>query len=454
MSKILKFSATGIFLMLPFFLFSQSTGEVPAIGGIRFEFILFALTLVSVALFHHHTLKVALIGLTSILIFKFIFDPGYDFLEHFLGHTPLGEQIVDKEARSGEWAILLNLFGLLLGFAVLAKHFEDSKVPEFLPKFLPDDWKGPLVLLVMVFVMSSFLDNIAAAMIGGTIALVVFKGKVHIGYIAALVAASNAGGSGSVVGDTTTTMMWIDGVDATWVIPAYVAAIPALIFFAFFGAKQQDKFNRIQKDAPENIKIDYVKLLIVAGILVLTIVTNVLFDFPAFGVWVAILLGAFVRKTPWHEVKTALPGSVFLLSLVTAASMMPVNELPEASWVSAIILGFVSAVFDNIPLTKLALDQGGYDWGLLAYSVGFGGSMIWFGSSAGVAISNKFPEAKSVFNWVKSGWHVAVGYVIGAAVFMLVLGWNPHASHKSEKHHDEKHEVVPTTGTEDVSSVH
>ena len=56
-------------------------------------------------------------------------------------------------------------------------------------------------------------------------------------------------------------------------------------------------------------------------------------------------------------------------------------------------LGFLSSVFDNIPLTALALKQGGYDWGFLAYTVGFGGSMIWFGSSAGVAISNMYPQA-------------------------------------------------------------
>ena len=74
----------------------------------------------------------------------------------------------------------------------------------------------------MIFVLSSFLDNIAAALIGGTIANVVFRGKVHIGYLAAIVAASNAGGSGSVVGDTTTTMMWIDGVSPMQVIEAYI----------------------------------------------------------------------------------------------------------------------------------------------------------------------------------------------------------------------------------------
>jgi hypothetical protein len=80
------------------------------------------------------------------------------------------------------------------------------------------------VLLVIIWVLSGFLDNIAAALIGGTVAASVFKRKVHIGYLAAIVAASNAGGAGSVVGDTTTTMMWMDGVSPLDVVEAYVAA--------------------------------------------------------------------------------------------------------------------------------------------------------------------------------------------------------------------------------------
>ena len=90
-------------------------------------------------------------------------------------------------------------------------------------------------------------------------------------------------------------------------------------------------------------------------------------------------------------------------------------------------LGFLSAVFDNIPLTALALKQGGYDWGFLAYTVGFGGSMIWFGSSAGVAISNMYPEAKSVGLWLRHGWFVAVSYIVGFFVMLAVVGWNPDA---------------------------
>jgi Na+/H+ antiporter NhaD/arsenite permease-like protein len=114
-----------------------------------------------------------------------------------------------------------------------------------------------------------------------------------------------------------------------------------------------------------------------------------------------------------------------LLSLVLTASMMPVEQLPAAATLTALGLGFVSAVFDNIPLTELALKQGGYDWGFLAYAVGFGGSMLWFGSSAGVALTNNFPEARSVWLWIRHGWHVAVAYAVGFAVMAVVLGWHP-----------------------------
>ena len=82
---------------------------------------------------------------------------------------------------------------------------------------------------------------------------------------------------------------------------------------------------------------------------------------------------------------------------------------------------------------SLALKQGGFDWGMLAYAVGFGGSMIWFGSSAGVALANQFPEARSVGAWLKSGWHVALAYVVGFFVLLMVLGWNPQPRTKEMK---------------------
>jgi len=401
--------------------------------GVPVDFVLFALTLAGVALFHHHTLQVALIGLAVIVLYKL----GFTGFKTGPGLAGLGQHLVH------EWVILTNLLGLLLGFALLSNHFEESRVPAVLPRFLPDDWKGGFVLLLMIFVLSSFLDNIAAALIGGTIARTVFRGKVHIGYLAAIVAASNAGGSGSVVGDTTTTMMWIDGVDPLDVLEAFVAAGTAMFIFGIPAAMQQQRYSPITKDALAGVRLDWPRLVIVAFILVIAILVNVVvnvkyselsdrFPFIGVGVWAAILVAALWRRPAWALLPGAFKGSVFLLSLILCASLMPVEKLPPASWQTALGLGFVSAVFDNIPLTALALKQGGYDWGYLAYAVGFGGSMIWFGSSAGVALANLYPQAKSVGLWLKHGWHVALAYVIGFIVLYAVLGWHPNAPHKAK----------------------
>ncbi|MBI4275478.1 MAG: citrate transporter [Rhizobiales bacterium] len=405
--------------------------EGPSVLGIPFDFILFGLTLLGVALFHHHTLQVALTGLAAITLYKlaftgFKFDSGIAGLALHMQH---------------EWVILANLFLLLMGFALLSRHFESSRVPDEMPAFLPDDWKGGFALLVIVAVLSSFLDNIAAALIGGTMARHVFRGKIHIGYLAAIVAASNAGGAGSVVGDTTTTMMWIDGVSPLSVLEAFVAAAVAIAIFGIPAALQQHRHSPIVKNPPRRLHIEWVRVVIVALILVVAILSNVIANlkYPALldiipviglSVWAVILLTAPVRQPDWKVMPETFKGTIFLLSLVTCASMMPVEKLPAASWQTAFGLGFVSAVFDNIPLTALALKQGGYDWGFLAYAVGFGGSMIWFGSSAGVALSNMYPEAKSVGLWLRHGWHVAIAYVISFFVMLAILGWHPDAPHK------------------------
>jgi Na+/H+ antiporter NhaD/arsenite permease-like protein len=405
---------------------------VTAAPGVPLEFVLFASTLLGVALLHRHALPVAAIGLGAITLYKiavtgFAGQPGFHGLLDHLRH---------------EWVVVGNLFGLLMGFALLSRHFEQSHVPARLPGLLPDGWQGAFVLLVMVFVLSSFLDNIAAALIGGTIAASVFRHEVHVGYVAAIVAAANAGGSGSVIGDTTTTMMWIDGVSPKDVLHAYVAAVAALLVFGIPASRQQQAYSPIVRSDATQVRIDWVRVGVVAWILLLAIVVNVAtnvrfpgsadrFPFLGAAVWVALLAAAAVRPPDWSVLPAALRGTVFLLCLVLAASMMPVEHLPPASWQTAFGLGFVSAVFDNIPLTKLALEQGGYDWGGLAYAVGFGGSMIWFGSSAGVAITRLFPEARSVGRWLAAGWHIALAYVVGFAVFLAIVGWQPHPAHRA-----------------------
>jgi Na+/H+ antiporter NhaD/arsenite permease-like protein len=383
------------------------------------EFAFFAAVLVGVAVLHNRPLLVTLSGLAVILAYKLVFTR-FDLPAHF----------------AHEWVVLANLLLLLVGFALLSSHFERSNIPEAMPAILPDNWTGGLVLLGIVFALSAVLDNIAAAVIGGVMARHVYRGKVGVGFLVAIVAAANSGGAGSVLGDTTTTMMWLHGLSPVLLLDAFVASIAAFAIFAPIAAWRQHKVAKVTGHAGAELKIDWVRALIVLFMLGCIVTANVLANsrFPeveahapvlGLALWGAILVTALVRRPGWGDVPQAAKGAVFLVALVACASLMPVDQLPSPTWQTTFGLGMVSALFDNIPLTALALKQGGYDWPLLAYAMGVGGSMLWFGSSAGVALTSEYPEGRSVVNWVKEGWYVGVAYVVGFFVMLALFGWQP-----------------------------
>ena len=114
-------SSAGVYSAQPVYLF-----------GIPVDFILFGLTLLGVAVFHHKTLEVALTGLAAVTVYKLLFT-GFRQGESFSG---LLLQL------HHEWVILANLFLLLMGFAILSRHFEKSRIPDEMPAFLPDGWRG------------------------------------------------------------------------------------------------------------------------------------------------------------------------------------------------------------------------------------------------------------------------------------------------------------------------
>lgn len=394
------------------------------IFGVPLEFYLFGFTLAGVALFHRSAFWVSIAGFGAIVSYK-ILGPGFSE-----GAGIAGLQL----HLASEWILLANLFLLLLGFAMLANQFERSNAPEAIPRFLPRNWTGGLWLLALIFVLSTFLDNIAGAVVGGVIARHTYRDRVSIGFLAAIVAAANAGGAGSVVGDTTTTMIWIAGVSPLVVAPAFIGALAAFAVFAVPAAIQQHRFAPILSRSQLKLPIDWGRLGTVMIMLGALLGTNVFVSgwapqlehsAPAIGLglWAAIFLTSFARKPDWSVLIPAAKGAAFLIALVAAASMMPVTSLPSPSWQSVFGMGVIASVFDNIPLTALALQQGGYDWALLAYAVGVGGSCLWFGSSAGVAITNLFPEGRSAIRWVKDGWFVPVGYVFGFFVLLAIRGW-------------------------------
>lgn len=131
--------ATLIISLVPFGLFANTSDAAIRLGGINIEFFFFGLTLLGIALFHNKTLEISLLGLLTVVLYKLMFQGDFSFYEHFFGHNDMSSQFVFKEMRQGEWGILLNLFGLLLGFGILAKIFEESGIPEYLPRYLPNN---------------------------------------------------------------------------------------------------------------------------------------------------------------------------------------------------------------------------------------------------------------------------------------------------------------------------
>jgi len=197
----------------------------------------------------------------------------------------------------------------------------------------------------------------------------------------------------------------------------------------------QHRFQPILANDLPGHELSWRRIGIVAAILATAVAANILANMLSEGeetvpwmglaLWAAILITSRFAAPDWSVVRPAATGAIFLAALVAAASLMPVTGLPDPSWQSSFGLGLLSSVFDNIPLTVLALKQGGYDWALLAYAVGFGGSMVWFGSSAGVALTNEYPQGRSVVEWLKQGWFVPVAYVVGFFLMLLVTGWDP-----------------------------
>jgi len=394
-------------------------------------FVFFAGTLACIAKLHNHRLLVSTLGLAVIISYGLFFgfeDPnGPNNVFGFKGlllHS------------THEWVNVVNIFLLITGFDVVAHYFVNTHIHLRLPKILPSDWKSGLFILATIFVLSSVLDNIAAALIGGIIVKKVYQ-HIHVGFMVAIVMSSNAGGAGSVIGDTTTTMMWISGVSPLEILPAFIGSIAAFCFFAPIAARQQHKYSPIIKydTTHRHKRIDTKYLILVVFILSCATGTNFIIneyfterasEMPWIGIalWSSILLSSLVGNISWQNVIKASKSAAFLSCLILAASMMPIKDLPfTGSILAALGLGFISAFFDNIPLMALALKQNGYIPSLLAYCNGVGGSMTWFGSSAGVALLNpedaEFKKGLSLKRWIIDGWFAPCGYAIGALAIII-----------------------------------
>lgn len=322
---------------------------------------------------------------------------------------------------------------------------------------------------ILGFILSAIIDNLTA-----TIVLVTLLRKLipdreqRLWYVAMIVIAANAGGAWSPIGDVTTTMLWIGKRVTTGGLITYLV-IPSLLCFVvpFFIATFLKPFKG-EITLPETGEVKDERLLssktmlfLGLGMIVFVPIFKTVTHLPPYvGMMLSLgivwLVSEYIhpeedfteeRKAAYspHKALSRIEMSsiLFFLGILMAVAALEtivvgevgalrsvaesLNAFVPNQDVVVIILGFLSAIIDNVPL--VAASMGMYDmatyavddklWHFIAYCAGTGGSMLIIGSAAGVAAMGM---EKIDFIWYlkKIAWLALVGFLAGALAFLVL----------------------------------
>lgn len=108
------------------------------------------------------------------------------------------------------------------------------------------------------------------------------------------------------------------------------------------------------------------------------------------------------------------------------------HSIPNTDIV-VIILGFLSAIIDNVPMVAAVMGMYPMDlhpvddklWQFIAYTAGTGGSMLIIGSAAGVAAMG-MERIDFIWYLKKIAWLALIGFLAGGLVFLF---WYPLLHH-------------------------
>ncbi|NPA11359.1 MAG: sodium:proton antiporter [Epsilonproteobacteria bacterium] len=303
----------------------------------------------------------------------------------------------------------------------------------------------------IAFWLSPVADNLTTALILSTVLLTIDKHNKEFLVPGAIniVVAANAGGAWSPFGDITTLMAWTAGkgefVDFLYLfVPAFFGWVLTAWLLSLYVPKGQPHFDALTTPKVE-IKPGG-KAIIALGVLtiVIAVIGHILFHFPA--MW-GMMFGLALLKmyTFYHKLKHKEHINVFvnmekvehdtllfffgILSAVGALYYLgwlfyitKLYEIIGATWAN-IGVGFISAVIDNVPVMAAILKANppmGIDqWLLVTLTAGIGGSLISFGSAAGVGVMGRMKGIYTFGSHMKLAWTVLAGYALSMALWYV-----------------------------------
>ncbi|WP_367389596.1 sodium:proton antiporter NhaD [Lewinella sp. LCG006] len=383
-----------------------------------------------------------------------------------------------EEAAEGFKNALLHHLGktaeiliFLIGAMTIVEIIDLHRGFEILKNWVKTKNKKRLLWIIglLAFVLSAIIDNLTATIVLVTLLRkLIHNPKQRLWYAGLVVIAANAGGAWSPIGDVTTTMLWIGGQVTTGglvtnlVLPSIVCfAVPFLIASMlpiFQGEIEVEESNESEHNRLLSSKT---MLFLGLGMIVFVPIFKTITHLPPYlgmmlSLGVVWLVSEYIhpeedfteeRKVAFsaHKALSRIEMSsiLFFLGILMAVAALETiaignvgalrsvaESLQEAipnQDVVVVILGFLSAVIDNVPL--VAASMGMYDlsvfvedsklWHFIAYSAGTGGSMLIIGSAAGVAAMG-MERIDFIWYFKKIAWLALVGFLAGAGVFLLL----------------------------------
>lgn len=396
-----------------------------------------------------------------------------EVVDHHHHVGPLDDVLLHHIGKTAEILIFLigamtivELIDLHKGFSVITNRIRTKSKRSML-----------IIISVLAFFLSATLDNLASTIVLVSLLRRLVPDKTErLWFVSLAVIGANAGGAWSPIGDVTTTMLWIgkkvttEGLIMRIVIPSIICLVVPVIVCMFLKPFQGD-ITPSERDFDSKIEEEKLlssRTMLIAGIgaLIFVPIFKAVTHLPPYvGMMLSLgfvwLISEYIhpeenfdesRKEAYSAHKALsrieLSSIIFFLGILMAVAalesvvvigasgekvgfLMSLAEMLQAAIpnqdVVIIILGFLSAIIDNVPLVAASMGMYPMDvfpmddklWHFIAYSAGTGGSMLIIGSAAGVAAMGM--ERIDFIWYLKNiAWLAFLGFIAGALVFIAM----------------------------------
>ena len=306
----------------------------------------------------------------------------------------------------------------------------------------------------LAFFISPVADNLTTALILSTVLVTIEKTRKDFLVPGAIniVVAANAGGAWSPFGDITTLMAWTAGkgqfTDFLYLFPsAFLGFFVTAFLLSRFVPNIVPVFDASKEKMPK--MAEGAKEVMILGVFTIAsaVLSHQVLHLPA--MW-GMMFGLALLKVYSYGLKRkygidhfnifhsmskienntlmfffgilAAVGVLYFVGWLGLAAVVYHPDVLGPTWAN-ISVGFLSAIVDNVPVMSAILkanptmevDQ----WMLVTMTAGIGGSLISFGSAAGVGVMGKMHGIYTFSSHMKYAWTILVGYVVSIAIWYI-----------------------------------